>query len=40
MVEFAQQDRDKDAMVKKLLADDKLMKDMLVAGGGTRMKSP
>ena len=40
MAEFAQQDRDKDAMVEKFLADDKLMKDMLVGGGGTRMKSP
>ncbi len=33
LAEFAQQDRDKEALVAKLLADDKLMKEMLVQGG-------
>jgi hypothetical protein len=33
LAEFAQQGKDKEAFVAKLLADDKLMKDMLVAGG-------
>jgi hypothetical protein len=33
LAEFAQQDKDKEALVAKLLADEKLMKDMLVAGG-------
>ncbi|MEY3898800.1 MAG: hypothetical protein RLZZ214_4322 [Verrucomicrobiota bacterium] len=33
LAEFAQQDKEKEALVEKLLTDDKLMKDMLVAGG-------
>lgn len=33
LAEFAQQGRDKEALVEKLLADDKLMKEMLVDGG-------
>lgn len=33
LAEFAQQDKDKEALVTKLLADDKLMKDMLISGG-------
>jgi hypothetical protein len=33
LAEFAQQGRDKEALVEKLLANDNLMKEMLVAGG-------
>ena len=35
---FAQQGREQEALVDKLLADDKLMKEMLVAGGATSGK--
>jgi hypothetical protein len=33
LAEFAQQGKEQEALVEKLLADDKLMKDMLMAGG-------
>jgi hypothetical protein len=33
LAEFAQQNADKEALVVKLLADDKLMRDMLISGG-------
>jgi chemotaxis protein histidine kinase CheA len=33
LAQFAQENRDNEAMVEKLLSDNKLMKDMLIAGG-------
>ncbi len=38
LAEFAQQGQDKEALVENLLADDKLMKDMLIAGGAHQGK--
>ncbi len=35
LAEFAQQGREQEALVEKLLADDKLMKEMLIAGGAS-----
>jgi hypothetical protein len=38
LAEFAQQGREQEVLVNKLLADDKLMQEMLVAGGANRGK--
>ncbi len=38
LADFAQQDKKNESLVEKLLSDDKLMKEMLVAGGANRGK--
>jgi len=38
LAEFAQKDKNQESLVEKLLADDKLMKEMLIAGGASAGK--